>query len=101
MLNSFHDTWHTLPGVWPQLRQGDPRVERLEDSAPRGIVLDAGVAGLVPVSHRIVSSHGCSTVHIETDRNPNLWYLPKPNILLNAKYSANGRIIGCRIVPTQ
>ena len=35
----------------------------------------------------------------ETDRNPNLWYLPKPNILLNAKYSANFRIIGCRIVP--
>ena len=37
----------------------------------------------------------------ETDRTPNLWYLPKPNILLNAKYSANRRIIGCRIVPTQ
>ena len=38
---------------------------------------------------------------LETDRNPNLWYLPKPNIMLNAKYSANCRIIGCRIVPTQ
>ena len=38
---------------------------------------------------------------VETHRNQNLWYLPKPNILLNAKYSANCRIIGCRIVPTQ
>ena len=31
---------------------------------------------------------------VETDRNPNFRYLPKPNILPNTEYSANYRILG-------
>ena len=42
---------------------------------------------------------GCRGV--ENDRNLNICYLPKPNILLKHNYSATGRIAEYRIVPTQ
>ena len=34
-----------------------------------------------------------SVERLETDRNPNCCYVPKPNILLNTNYSANFRIL--------
>ena len=37
---------------------------------------------------------------LETDRNPNFGYLPKPNILVKPNYSAKSRIAECRIVHT-
>ena len=56
-------------------------------------------AGLTNTSSCPSSCKWASSL-LENDRNPNFCYLPKPNILLNVKYSANCRIIGCRIVPT-
>ena len=38
---------------------------------------------------------------IKNDRNPNFCYLPKPNSLLKANYSAKSRIAEYRKVPTQ
>ena len=38
---------------------------------------------------------------VENDRKPNFSYLPKPNILLKANYSAKSRIAEYRIVPTK
>ena len=39
-----------------------------------------------------VRFHNISLYTVETDRNPNVDYRQKPNILLNPKYSANCRI---------
>ena len=44
--------------------------------------------------------HTVCCFDIETDRNPNFWYLPKTNILLKPNYSAMSRIAEYRIVPT-